>query len=88
MARIKIAKGFSGSDTFKNLSSLISKSEDWLRVPKVVDLAEIDNVHRSLEELEKELAKAKRDLSHEKMERDILKKAIAYFARDLRHDNW
>lgn len=81
MARIKIGKGFSGADKFKNLSSLMSESANWLRFPEIVEPTENDNGQRLLKEPERELASAKR-------ERDILKKAVAYFAREPRHDKW
>jgi transposase len=38
-----------------------------------------------LTEVEMELARAKKELVEVKIERDILKKAAAYFARELLH---
>lgn len=37
---------------------------------------------RTVPELEAEMAKMRRDLAESRMERDILKKAMAYFARE------
>jgi transposase len=39
---------------------------------------------KPLTELELELARVKRELAEMKMERDLLKKAAAYFAKDAR----
>jgi transposase len=41
-------------------------------------------MQRPLTEVELELAKTKRELAEVKMERDLLKKAAAYFARGIR----
>ena len=41
--------------------------------------------HRPLTEVEMELARVKRELALVRMERDILKKAAAYFAKESLH---
>ncbi len=48
----------------------------WARLAKVNVL---------LTEIERELARVKRELSLARMERDILKKAAAYFAKESLH---
>jgi transposase len=45
-------------------------------------LGEIGKAQKPLTELEMELARTKKELAEVKMERDILKKAAAYFARE------
>ncbi len=45
-------------------------------------LGDIGKSYRPLTEIEMELARAKKELAEVKMERDILKKAAAYFARE------
>ena len=71
------------------VSSLLSlpKStlERWRRVSKRGNLGEIGKGQRPLTEIESELAKVKQELSLAKMERDILKKAAAYFAKESLH---
>ena len=55
---------------------------NWLRASKSGKLAEIGKSQKPLTEIEMELARTKRELVEVKMERDILKKAAAYFARE------
>jgi transposase len=49
---------------------------------KAGKLGEIGKTQRPLTEIEIELARTKKELAEVKMERDILKKAAAYFARE------
>jgi len=69
----------------KRLSLPKSTLERWRRVSKTGNLNEIGKGQRSLTEVESELAKVKRELSLARMERDILKKAAAYFAKESLH---
>ena len=55
---------------------------NWVKAHKEGRLGEIGRSYRPLTELEMELAKAKKELADVKMERDILKKAAAYFAKE------
>jgi transposase len=66
----------------ERLSLPKSTLEYWIRVSNTGRLGEIGKGQRPLTELEMELAKVKRDLALTKMERDILKKATAYFAKE------
>ena len=54
----------------------------WVKVYKAGKLGDVGKTYRPLTEVEKELAWAKKELAEVKMERDILKKAAAYFARE------
>ena len=54
----------------------------WVKAYKAGMLGEIGKAQRPLTELEMELARTKKELAEVKMERDILKKAAAYFARE------
>jgi transposase len=47
-------------------------------------LGDVGKTQRPLTEIELELAKTKRELAEIKMERDLLKKAAACFAREVR----
>jgi transposase len=49
---------------------------------KAGKLGEIGKSYRPLTEIEMELARTRKALAEVKMERDILKKAAAYFARE------
>jgi transposase len=54
----------------------------WVKAYKAGKLGEIGNGQRPLTDIEMELARMKKELAEVKMERDILKKAAAYFARE------
>ena len=54
----------------------------WVKSYKEGKLGDIGKTQKSLTEFEMELARAKKELVEVKMERDILKKAAAYFARE------
>jgi len=56
----------------------------WVRVAKTGKLGEIGKGQRPLTELELELARTRRELAEVKMERDLLKKAAAYFAKGMK----
>jgi transposase len=55
---------------------------NWVKAYKAGKLGEIGKTYRPLTEVEMELARTKKELVEVKMERDILKKAAAYFARE------
>jgi len=54
----------------------------WVKAYKEGKLGDIGKAQRPLTEIEMELARVKKENSELKMERDILKKAAAYFARE------
>jgi transposase len=53
-----------------------------VKASKAGRLGELGKTYRPLTEVEMELARAKKELAEVKMERDILKKAAAYFAKE------
>jgi transposase len=55
---------------------------NWVKADKAGRLAEVGKTYRPLTDLETELYRTKRELAEVKMERDILKKAAAYFAKE------
>jgi len=55
---------------------------NWVKAFKEGRLGEVGKTYRPLTEVEMELAWVKKENSDLKMERDILKKAAAYFARE------
>jgi len=75
-------EGLSIIEVSRRLSLPKSTLEQWLRVAKKGRLGEVGKGLRPLTELERELAHVKRELSLTRMERDILKKAAAYFAKE------
>jgi len=54
----------------------------WVREEKKGNLSSLGSSKKTLTEKEIELAQVKRELAQVKMERDFLKKAAAYFAKE------
>ena len=54
----------------------------WVKLCKAGKLGDVGKSYRPLTDVEMELARTKKELAEVKMERDILKKAAAYFARE------
>jgi transposase len=55
---------------------------NWVKAQKAGKLGELGKMQRPLTEIEIELYRVKKENAELKMERDILKKAAAYFARE------
>ena len=66
----------------RRLSLLPSTITSWVKQFKAGRLKEIGKTYRPLTDVEMELARTKKELAEVKMERDILKKAAAYFAKE------
>jgi len=66
----------------RQLSLAPSTLSYWVKAYKGGKLGEIGKMQRPLTKVEMELAKTKKELVEVKMERDILKKAAAYFAKE------
>ena len=66
----------------RRLSLPPSTLTNWIKQFKTGRLGEIGKTYRPLTEIEMELAKVKKENAELRMERDILKKAAAYFARE------
>jgi len=66
----------------RRLSLPPSTIGNWLKAYKEGRLGEVGKTYRPLTEVEMELAWTKKELAEVKMERDILKKAAAYFAKE------
>jgi len=64
------------------LSLAPSTIGNWVKAYKAGRLGEVGKTQRPLTEIEMELARTKKELFEVKMERDILKKAAAYFAKE------
>jgi len=81
-ARMVLEGGLSAGEAAQRLSLPKSTLETWVRAAKVGKLGNIGKNRRPLTEVEIELAKTKKELAMVRMERDILKKATAYFAKE------
>jgi transposase len=66
----------------RRLSLPPSTIVNWVKKFKAGSLGEIGKTYRPLTDIEMELARTKKELFEVRMERDILKKAAAYFARE------
>jgi transposase len=66
----------------RRLNLPTSTITNWVKAYKTGKLGEVGKTYRPLTEIELELYRTKRELAEVKMEREILKKAAAYFARE------
>jgi transposase len=80
--RLVVEGGLSIPEAGRRLSLAPSTLGSWVRAYKAGKLSEVGGKYKSLSEKEMELARLKRELAEIKMERDILKKAAAYFAKE------
>jgi len=55
---------------------------NWVKAYKEGRLGDVGKTYRPLTEIEMELVKVKKENAELRMERDILKKAAAYFAKE------
>ena len=55
---------------------------NWVKADKAGKLGKIGKTYRPLTEIEMDLARTKKELAEVKMEREIFKKAAAYFAKE------
>jgi transposase len=74
--------GFSVPEVGRRLSLAPSTITYWVKAHKTGKLAEVGKTQKPLTEIEMENYRLKRELAEVKMERDILKKAAAYFAKE------
>ena len=72
-------------DAGRRLSLPPSTLGNWVRAYKSGKLGEIGKTQRPLTDIEMELARVKKELAETRMERDLLKKAAVYFAKESQH---
>jgi transposase len=80
--KLVIEEKLSLPEAARRLSLASSTLRNWVKASKSGKLGDVGKTYRPLTEVEMELARTKRELAVVKMERDILKKAAAYFARE------
>ena len=80
--KLVVEGGVSAYAASRQLSLPTSTLENWVRAHKEGKLNDIGGQQRPLTEVELELGQVKRELAQVKVERDILKKAAAYFAKE------
>ena len=74
--------GFSVPEVGRRLSVSPSTIRYWVKADREGKLQEVGKQQRPLTEIEMELTRVKRELAEVRMERDLLKKAAAYFAKE------
>jgi len=74
--------GISLPEAARRLSLPPSTSGNWVRAHKSGKLGDIGKTQRPLTDIEMEPARVKKELVEARMERDLLKKAAAYFAKE------
>ena len=74
--------GMSFPEAARRLSLPPSTIGNWVKAHKAGKLGEIGKTHRPLTDIEMELARVKKELAETRMERDLLKKAAAFFAKE------
>ena len=74
--------GLSVPEVGRRLSIAASTIRYWMKARGSGKLKDVGKQQRPLTEVEMELVQVKRELAQVKMERDFLKKAAAYFAKE------
>lgn len=82
--RLVETTGQSVARAAKQLSMPKSSLDNWVRASRAGKLAEVGKGQRLPSELELELARTRKELAEVKLERDLLKKCAAYFAKESR----
>jgi transposase len=77
-----VENGLSVPEVGRRLSIPASTVRTWVKARKAGTLSEVGKHRKPLSEMEMELARLKRELAEVRMERDLLKKAAAYFAKE------
>ena len=80
--KLVIDQKLSWSKAARHLSLPTSTLANWIKAYQEGKLGDIGKSYRPLTEIEMELARVKKENAELRMERDILKKAAAYFARE------
>ncbi len=77
-------EGVGIAEASRRLSLPVGSLKKWLLTARAGKLGEIGKSQKPLTDLELELARTKKELAEVKLERDLLKKCAAYFAKESR----
>ena len=75
--------GLSVAEAARRLSMSLKTLANWVRRAEAGTLGEVGATHRAVTETEAEVSRLRRENAELRMERDILKKATALFAKGL-----
>ena len=82
--KMVLADGLSASEAARRLSISMKTLANWIRFARSGKFAQVGQNQAPSTEMEMELSRMKRELAELKMERDLLKKFAAYFAKESR----
>lgn len=82
--KMVLADGLTASEAARRLSISMKTLANWIRLARSGKLSQVGQNQAPLTEVEIELSRMKRELAEVKMERDLLKKFAAYFAKESR----
>ena len=82
--KLVVQEGLSVDQAAKRLSVPKSSLGNWVRASRTGNLAKVGQGQRVPTETEIELARLRKELAEVKLERDLLKKCAAYFAKESR----
>jgi transposase len=74
--------GLKASEAARRLAISKKTLDNWLMRAKAGKLADIGSNRAPVSEQEAEISRLRKELAETRMERDLLKKAAAYFARE------
>jgi len=80
--KLVLAQGLTLGEAAKRIAIPMGTLATWVKAAKHGDSAASAPCSRTVPELEAEVAKLRRELAETRMERDIVKKAAAYFAQE------
>ena len=80
--KLVMDEGLSWGEAARRVSLPTSTLANWVRAAKAGKLGDVGRNYRPLTEVEMELSRTRKELAEVKMERDIPKKAAAYFAKE------
>jgi transposase len=81
---VNLARAVGASEASRRLSIPLKTLANWMRAANAGQLSEVGKHQPAASEAELELARVKRELGEVKMERDLLNKFAAYFAKESR----
>ncbi len=84
VVKLVAQEGLSVDQAAKRLSVPKSSLGNWVRAARSGKLAKVGQGQRPPTETEMELARLRKELEEVKLERDLLKKCAAYFAKESR----
>lgn len=82
--KLVLTEGVGVSEAARRLSIPMKSLANWVYAAKTGRLGKVGQQQKPLTELETELNRVKRELAEVNLERDLLKKCAAHFAKESR----